>query len=174
MSLTPSLLDSKIPADLKCADIIVSNGNVVFVDGPGAGKIGSTTKASSAVCIDSTCRACDPTRPSPDVWTIYCKTGLGAPRTCVSPGVFTDVNNVNWKETEYHQDPTRVWLAIYFPFSIIGLVTLCLILFKKRVEHTPVIGRAFNYGSMRNVVPSTFGYTSFDAVGKEKSEDRLV
>jgi len=142
-----SLSNIKIDSKWKCADIVSFDGEIVFVDGPGSGNVGA--KQVSSICVNAKCRACDPSRNDPNVWDVNCRSGLGVPRTCVQPGVWSQVGNVNWLTPEYYQDPTRVWLAIYFPFLIIGLCTSCCMLFRRRLSQAPMMGQFLDHGSVK-------------------------
>jgi len=124
---------SKIDSKFKCADVITFGGNVVALDGPGSGQIGN--KRPTSVCVAGKCLACDAQRDASDGWQVLCNAGLGEPRVCSLPGVYTRVGGYLWQKEEYGYNPTWVWLAIYFPFVIIGLVTLCLILWRKKLEN---------------------------------------
>jgi len=116
---TQNLYDYAI-TQYKCADVIAKGGEVVWVDGPRDGGNYLPT------CIDGVCRACSPQG------TFCYDGGMKAPRGCAYPGNIVGAYGYNWVPGEYYQNPTAVWLAIYFPFLIIGLITLCLILWKDK------------------------------------------
>jgi hypothetical protein len=145
------LADSTISSKYKCADIVEKGGQVVLVDKTG-------------ICLDSVCRACNPyTKDS-----ITCSDGgLGSPRVCAHPGTFiflfilyefvtsfyqeylvmflgiwVSPNHLLWRNIEYGEEPTYVWLAIYFPFMLCGLLCLCVICMKETGKVTLHLKRA--------------------------------
>jgi len=133
--MTTNLMkDATIQDTYKCADVIRKGGQVVWLDGPtdGSGNL-------LATCINGKCRACMPFNTAPDQPNnVYCTSGMNQARVCAIPGSFTSAIGPAWNVGQYYENPTWVWLAIYFPFFIIGLTTLCLILWKNKL---PFIGK---------------------------------
>jgi len=130
------LKDATIQDTYKCADVVRKGGQVVWLDGP---RDPSNGNSFLPQCINGVCRYCVPfNSPSDQPNDVYCTSGMNEARVCAIPGVFTSAVGPAWNSGQYYQNPTWVWLAIYFPFLIIGLVTLCLILWKNKL---PVVGK---------------------------------
>jgi len=158
------LYDSNIPSTYKCADIVTVNNSVVYVDGPSSGTL-SPNKRVTSLCQSGTCRACDAQSGSYISWTVNCHTGLREPRICALPGIIVQADAPMWRSHEYRYNPTWVWLAIYFPFFVIMLVTMCLMLWKKELKKIPRIRFARGSGGP-SLIDTTEGY------GKVSTEER--
>jgi len=127
--------NSKIENKWKCGDIIMKGGEIVGIDGPRVG--------GGPACIDSVCRACSPSALGGS--SVVCQSGgMSKPRVCALPGTFVEANAYFWRSAEYGENPTWVWLAIYFPFMICGLCCLCILICKKNI---PGLGRPFSLKS---------------------------
>jgi len=122
------LMTTNIPDTYKCADVIRSGGQVVGLDGP------SDNKGNfMATCLDGICRACNPFNAlSPEATYLLCTQGMQGPRRCMRPGNLVSEAASMWYPSQYYEDPTRVWLAIYFPLSIVVFTTLWMIFCKNR------------------------------------------
>jgi len=76
----------------------------------------------SGVCIDGTCRYCDP-RMSSSLSMTNCGPGSGmkGERTCVYPGMLVNTHAMTWSPGFYYEYPRFVWDAIIFCMIVLIL-----------------------------------------------------
>ncbi|KAF2075311.1 hypothetical protein CYY_003388 [Polysphondylium violaceum] len=80
-------------------------------------------------CVGGKCRICN-YAASTD--SDYQGEGRNAPRKCVFPGKYATSHSASWSSGEYYQEPTHVWLAIFFVFILIMTTVQVLGLFMKK------------------------------------------
>jgi len=114
------ITDSSISKTYKCADLYTdSNGNLQ------ADNIG--------YCIQGECSACvydysNDGAAAQNLKMGSCTTGQGISnaRSCTYGNTLTNQHQISWSGGRYYQNPTWVWLAIYFPLIVIIVVLQAL------------------------------------------------
>jgi len=169
MNLT-ILMNTNIVDTYKCADVIRSGGQVVGLDGPRDSKNNFMPQ-----CRDGVCRSCSPYQTlSPRATSLLCTQGMQGPRRCVKPGHLVSEIAGMWYPSQYYEDPTRVWLAIYFPLSLVVFTTLLMIFCKGKFslvscpkislptfhKSTPIAPteKVVNYGATESLPPDWTRY----------------
>ncbi|KYQ89390.1 hypothetical protein DLAC_10050 [Tieghemostelium lacteum] len=109
---------NNITSTLKCADTYVDNTNnfTLTIDYLG-------------FCTKGKCRMCNYKSTSTNSQTTP---GKGDIRTCIYPGTYVSPHSSQWSSKLYYENPTNVWLAIFFCLIMIQIgLTVVMFFFKK-------------------------------------------
>ncbi|KYQ89238.1 hypothetical protein DLAC_09893 [Tieghemostelium lacteum] len=107
----------------------LSDGNIELVDASNATKCAtfyynpdtdSLVIDARGFCASGKCRQCDYTNNAPG--SALVAEGKGPQRVCVFPGRYETVHTAPWSGGAYYENPTNVWLAIFFCLIVIIVV----------------------------------------------------
>jgi len=123
------LLNSSIPDSLKCAITFTMNSTNLAID-------------FSGFCVATKCSVCYP------LSSVCSDTdGLKASRLCSVDGKLVSYHGYYWHAANYYENPTYVWWAVFFCFTIVSVVVEIIFLIFKIRNRGKVSTKKPNNGS---------------------------